>query len=108
MAWPRDAYVGQSVVCLKDPAPDEPPPYTYRGCVYTIKRIFVEEGWLLFLFEEVTDPDQYDPEWLSGFYSCYFRPVDPQKRTRSTDTGMSILHDLLNEQPARKPERERA
>jgi|SRR5690606_34016718 len=89
-SWPQNAYVGQKVVCV-DVVPQ-------RGCrddlplklgeVYTIRWLGFYLGDRCLRLEECTRPDSL-PEPDRPMLLRRFRPV------QSTDTGMSILKELL-------------
>lgn len=106
--WPRDAYVGQKVVCVFVPSRERHGRDTKgileRNRVYTI--------------EEIKADDWYDSGlafnvglkafggvrvWVTA--AC-FRPVEPKKNTRSTETGLTILRGIAA--GTRQPEREEA
>ena len=86
MAWPRDAFVGQKVICILPPAywfPPEARAFFRVGDVYTITDIEAcgdGTGIVYFRVEGLR----------TGAFSHHgFRPV--QKSNRSTETGMAIL-----------------
>ena len=88
-SWPQNAYVGQKVVCVKlinviDPVMRQRP--VIIGNIYTIAEILIYKNKLYFKIKEAYFASDGHPQnWLAD----NFRPV------QSTDTGMSILKELL-------------
>lgn len=89
---------GDKVVCVEHPSNIEfydgtisVPQY---GAVYTVREVLFEEGEVWLLLNEITnDPGDFvDGHGEPCFHHEGFRPVVE----RGTETGMSILRDLLN------------
>lgn len=92
--------VGQKVVCVND---EEVPVAAIpgaiflffglngltRGCVYTVREVYQAEYSLVPL---VKVREIYRPDADDGYSALRFRPLVE----RGTETGMSILRDLLN------------
>lgn len=108
--WPRDAHVGQRVVCVVGPQDGEPAPHTSVGEVYTIARVSIDEEFNVMLdFKEFGIPvedwiltDVW--AWSSSFAAIDYLPV--QKHNRSTETGMEKLRSFLKD--AKQPVEEEA
>lgn len=106
MAWPRDAFVGQKVVCKVPPYKGEPAPYTLVGGVYTIARIYANEwdGAIMFDFAEFGIPERKEQNgWTTGFAAVDYRPVDPASK-KADRVLASLKPSLLNPIPIRKYE----
>lgn len=100
--WPRDAFVGQKVVCVtpcwvpQDDRLDYSGPLPVGDRVYEITAVGVIEngiGIALAGFDKET-----------GFLAEYFRPVDPA--SKRADRGMQALYDIASRkhQPIDTPE----
>lgn len=103
MAWPRDAYVGQKVVAVSQPQkcishPWRKPTLIEVGKIYTIREVVSNSRGV---FLDVGMLNSMGTGAATG--ARHFRPVEPQKPARSTETGMSTLRALLKAKPARKP-----
>lgn len=88
--WPRDAYVGQRVVCVDDVIRSEDVPHWINlvgdldgltfGTVYTIRRIGISDiyGTVDIYLEEIIRPIESDePE--TGYFADRFRPLDESR-----------------------------
>ncbi len=79
--WPRDAYVGQFVVC----APHYNPHPEWNGenpsceTVYTIAWVGIDpsDGTVMIDLAEMPQPET--DEWLRGFQADMFHPVDESR-----------------------------
>ncbi len=101
-SWPQNAYVGQKVVCIKTwylslgrGRGDEIGPI--RGNLYTIRKIgyglnLAYPNKIQIHLMEIINPQLNYTCGLfeSAFDISRFRPV------QSTDTGMEVLHSILN------------
>lgn len=96
--WPRDAYVGQRVVCI-DASPSDPT-YTIDdldgltvGIVYTVRRIGIDEYWgsLCFWLNEIdrgVEPE-FERFGETGYSVRRFKPVD--------ESRLDIFREMLND-----------
>ena len=96
MAWPRDAYVGQKVVCTNKTSKWGDSLGTNKGprfgdvCEINSIEIVGQEAFFRFV----------GYPFFSSYLATEFRPV--QKHLRSTETGIRILKEIA----ARKREPE--
>ena len=98
MAWPRDAYVGQKVVCTRLPTEANwgSPEGLELGRVYTIREVVPDDFFRFGIGIDVGAINEEGGQTIEG--AMNFRPVQP----RSTETGIRILKEIA----ARKREPE--
>lgn len=82
MTWPKDAYVGQKVVCIDDKNVDD----LQLNNIYIIEKIYISNN-LYFWLQGVNDRSK--PNY-GGYYPRRFRPV------QTNEKGMEMLRELLN------------
>jgi hypothetical protein len=90
--------VGQKVVCVEHAcdldSPSDGLSVPQYGVIYTVRQVLMEEGEVWLLLDEIrNEPDVFiDGSGEPCFHHEGFRPVVE----RGTETGMSILRNLLN------------
>lgn len=100
--WPRDAFVGQKVVCINTAGLDCSPFQLEENRVYEIGDIRKAKNIdkIVIGLNGIASASGV----LFGFYIERFRPV--QKSTRSTETGMRLIKQIAD--GIRQPDKEEA
>jgi len=120
MSWWKRAQAGDRIVLIRTPSRKELAPSSLLGWVskrflFRRGRVFVVDGFVVDRFTQLFFSGAPGVQLrgqppTSVFNAAWFRPVEPQRQKRSTDTGMRILRDLLKPAPtpSHEPDREDA
>lgn len=80
-------YVGQKVVSLPGKAPsDYPYQRSIPGTIYTVSRVWSEDGYHRICVYELHQPG--DEDWYAGEQSHFFRPVVEREYDISVFTAL--------------------
>lgn len=107
MAWTRDAYVGQKVVCVDYPQELERgyPTLVHpqNGEIYTVREIFLYENNIFMLLREIKNrrAESAPHEFIeAAWQTAWFRPLETRRTSATVSEIIRRALDVKHAVPA--------